>query len=91
MMGSEEKRDGHGKPPQMYKVQIDKHVYETPKQLMTATELLILAGKLPPTGFAIYRKAKGGQPERLKPDQQVDVSDPGIERFVTLPLDQTEG
>ena len=41
--------------------------------------------------FAIYRKIKGGQPERIALDEKVDLSRPGVERFLTLPLDQTEG
>jgi len=90
-MANEREDEKGGKPPTKYKVQIDKQVYELTSKLVTATELLQIAGKNPPSAYAIYRKAKGGQPERLNPDQQIDVSDPGIERFVTLPLDQTEG
>jgi hypothetical protein len=90
-MANEQASDKGGKPPTNYKVQIDKQVYELTTKLVTAIELLQIAGKTPASAYAIYRKVKGGQPERLNPDQQVDVSDPGIERFVTLPLDQTEG
>ena len=76
---------------QEYKVQIDKDFFEAPSSRMTGRELLELADKKPAEGFAIYLKIKGGQPERIDLDQKIDLSQPGVERFVTLPLDQTEG
>jgi hypothetical protein len=74
-----------------YKVQIDKDFFEVPSSRMTGRELLELADKKPAEGFAIYLKVKGGQPDRIDLDQKIDLSQPGVERFVTLPLDQTEG
>lgn len=85
-----ERDPGKGQP-KMFKVQIDKQVYEIADPNPTARVLLLLAGKTPPEQFAFYKKGKGGQPERIAIDDHVDLTDPGIERFVTLPLDQTEG
>ena len=82
--------DRHG-PQREYKVQIDKDFFEAPVSRMTGRELLELAGKKPAEGYAIYLKIKGGQPQRIELDQKIDLSQPGVERFVTLPLDQTEG
>lgn len=73
------------------KVQIDKDYFEAPTPLMTGRELLELAGKKPPEDFAIYLKVKGGRPERVDLDEKIDLSRAGVERFLTLPLDQTEG
>ena len=78
-------------PQREYKVQIDKDFLEAPVSRMTGRELLELAGKKPAEGYAIYLKVKGGQPQRIDLDQKIDLSQPGVERFVTLPLDQTEG
>ena len=78
-------------PDKHFKVQIDKEFFEAPVPLMTGRELLELAGKKPAERFAIYLKVKGGQPDRLDLDEKIDLSKPGVERFVTLPLDQTEG
>ena len=78
-------------PDQDNKVQIDKNYFEAPTPRMTGRELLELAGKKPAEDFAIYRKIKGGQPERIGLDEKIDLSRPGVERFLTLPLDQTEG
>src|SRR6266404_1805585 len=78
--------------PERYKVQIDKSVFETGDPSPTGRELLVLAGKIPPEQFALYEKPQGGgQPVRIALDRRVDLRKPGIERFVTLPLDQTEG
>jgi hypothetical protein len=77
--------------PQSYKIQIDKVEYDVTNPTPTGRELLTMAGKLPPEQFAIYLKAKGNQPQRVSLDESVDLREPGVERFVTLPLDQTEG
>jgi hypothetical protein len=79
------------RPPVTYKVKIDKEVLETKDPTPTGRDLLLLAGKTPPEQFAIYQKPKEGRPIRIALDERVDLREPGIERFVTLPLDQTEG
>ena len=77
--------------PREYKIQIDKEILNVTNPNPTGRELLEYAGKKPPEQFAIYLKIKGGQPQRIAADEKVDLSHPGVERFVTLPLDQTEG
>jgi len=77
--------------PHVYRIQIDKPHYETTNPTPTGRQLLELAGKLPPDQFNIYLKIPGGQPQRIGPDETVDLRKPGTEKFVTLPLDQTEG
>ena len=74
-----------------YKIQIDKAIVEAPVSRLTGRELLELADKKPADQYAIYLKVKGGQPRRIGLDEKIDLSQPGVERFVTLPLDQTEG
>jgi hypothetical protein len=76
--------------PQIYKIQIDKQILETEKPTPTARELLVLAGKIPAEHFALYLKDRG-QPQRLNLNDRVDLREPGVEKFLTLPLDQTEG
>ena len=77
--------------PKVYKVQIDKTQYDVPEPMPTGRELLIISSKQPPEQFAIYLKLPGQQPKRIGLDEKVDLREPGVERFVTLPLDQTEG
>ena len=74
-----------------YKNLIDKDTITIDYPTPTGRELLEIAGKKPPEQFAIYLKVKGGQPQRIQADEKVDLRHPGVERFVTLPLDQTEG
>lgn len=77
--------------PRIYKVLIDKAQYDVPEPTPSGRELLSIAGKQPPDQFAIYLKLPGQQPKRIGLDEKVDLRGPGVERFVTLPLDQTEG
>jgi hypothetical protein len=75
---------------QTYRVRIDKDNFEVHVSSMKGRELLELAGKVPAERFSIFEK-KQGQTIPVGLDQSVDLADPGRERFVTLPLDQTEG
>lgn len=81
------------KPPKAhrYRIRIDKqhHVVEVPS--MTGRELLVLAGKTPPERYTISQKLRGGQTETIGLNDEADFTAPGVERFMTLPLDQTEG
>lgn len=86
----EEKAEHAGKH-QSFKIQIDKAHFEIKNPTPTGKELLTLAEKIPPERFAIYLKIKGGQPQSIGLEGEVDLREPGTERFVTLPLDQTEG
>jgi hypothetical protein len=69
---------------------IDKQQFETEQAVWTAAQLQALVGKNT-QGFQIFLKKPGGELEEIKPGPTVDLREPGIERFVTLPLDQTEG
>lgn len=83
-----------GKTPpkgKKYRIKIDRDVYVVKEECMTGRELLILAGKNPPEKFQINQKLKGGKVVKIKLDEQVCFTTPGIEKFMTLPLDQTEG
>ena len=74
-----------------FKVQVDKDIVEIPTSHPTGRELLEFSGKKPAEHYAIYLKVKGGQPKRIGLDEKIDLGQTGVERFVTLPLDQTEG
>ncbi len=74
-----------------WRIRIDREKYVVEVARMTGSELLILAGKTPPERFKILQKLHGGQVEEIGLDEYADFTPPGVERFVTLPLDQTEG
>ena len=74
-----------------YKIQIDKDIYSVDHPIFSGQELLDIAKKTPIEQFAIYLKVADGPPRRIALDEKVDLREPGVERFLTLPLDQTEG
>lgn len=81
------------KPPKAkaYKLKIDKVTYTVHQSVITGKELLALANKTVDK-FKIYQQMHGGgQPQQIAPDQEVDLTTPGIEKFKTLPVDSTDG
>lgn len=83
-----------GKPvpkEKKYRIKIDREVYVVEKECMTGRELLALAGKNPPEKYQLNMKLNGGKVEPISLDEKVCFTKPGVEKFMTLPLDQTEG
>lgn len=74
-----------------YRIRVDKVPFVVDVPRMTGRQLLELAGKTPPERFKISEKIKGGAPIPLGLDEHADFTKKGVERFRTLPLDQTEG
>ncbi len=85
-------KKGH-RPPRAkrYIIRIDKTKYTVHVHRMTGRQLLELAGKLPPEQFTISMKLHGGHAEPIPLNKEVEFSAHCVERFMTLPLDQTEG
>jgi len=81
------------KPPtaKSYRIRIDKQQYVVHVPEMKGAEILALAGKSPER-FKLYQQIRGtGQPQPVNPEQAVDFTEQGIERFKTLPVDSTDG
>jgi hypothetical protein len=74
-----------------YRIRIDKTHYTVEVPGMTGKELLELAGKSPVDQYNIYQKLQGGQSVEIAFDQFADFTAPGVERFITIAQDQTEG
>jgi len=74
-----------------YLIRIDKTKYEVNVTELTGRQLLELAEKNPPENFLLTQKFRGGATKKIELVDIVDFTTPGIERFMTLPLDQTEG
>ena len=81
------------RPPRAkrYRIRIDKERYVVELSGMTGRELLVLAKKVPPEQWMLTQKLRGGEVKKIGLDETVDFTAPGVERFMTLPLDQTEG
>ena len=76
--------------PHTFKIRIDKQNYDVNVPSMTGSQLLALAGK-PTSKYKLIQRLQGGQAKPVGGDESVCFTDPGVERFMTLPLDQTEG
>lgn len=74
-----------------YRIRIDRERYTVAVPKMSGRELLKLAGKVPPERFSLTQKFRGGAVKTVGLDETAVFTTPGIERFMTLPLDQTEG
>ena len=73
-----------------YRIRIDREYYEARVTYMTGHQLLELAGKCDVHRWQIFQKLRG-ELTLVGLDERVDFTTPGIEKFKTLPLDQTEG
>jgi hypothetical protein len=74
-----------------YRIRIDKQHYVVTEPELTGAAILALAQQQPPERYSLYQKLKGGETKKVELDTVVDFREPGVERFMTLPLDQTEG
>lgn len=78
------------KTGQRYRIRVDKTHYVVAGPTITGREILALAGKTPDR-YRLDQKLRGGQTQKVEPDQIIDLRVDGVEKFMTLPLDQTEG
>lgn len=73
-----------------YRIKIDGEYFLIDEAIVTGQKILSLVGKSPPRFKLILRAPKGGS-RPVGPEESLDLSKPGIERFNTLACDQTEG
>lgn len=85
------KKDEKPKKAQKYRIRVDKDYFIVHSSEMTGREILTLAGKNPPERYRLDQKFKGGRTKKVELDEIIDFTTHGLERFMTLPLDQTEG
>jgi len=75
-----------------YKFKVNKEMFEVDDPSITARTILTMAGKSDVTKHALYMKIQGQQRVKIENlDDPIDLSQAGLERFKTLPLEQTEG
>lgn len=74
-----------------YLIKVDNALFKVDVECMTGREILELAGKTPVERFQLNQKLHGGVVTKIGYDDKVDFTEAGIERFMTIPLDQTEG
>ncbi|NVJ99319.1 MAG: multiubiquitin domain-containing protein [Alphaproteobacteria bacterium] len=75
-----------------FKYKVGSENYKSDEPIVTGYEILETAGIDDPDKKGLYQKLHGKKMERIKDlGAPIDLSAPGIEKFVVLPLDQTEG
>jgi len=80
------------RPPRAkkYRIRVDTQKIDMSVPEPTGRQILEAAGKVPPEKYLLNQKICG-QMKAIGLDDKVDLRAPGVERFVTLPKDQTEG
>jgi hypothetical protein len=86
------KTHGGKKPPKAhrYKIRVNREKFTVEVPGMEGRDILALVGKTPDK-FLLNQKFHHGQVIAIGPDDHVDFTAPGVERFITLPKDQTDG
>jgi multiubiquitin len=74
-----------------YVIRVDKQKITVHKHEITGREILELANKRPPENYILREIFSGGRSEVVALDQIVDLHRHKVEKFKTLPRDQTEG
>ena len=70
-------------------IKVDKEKIQVQPPI-TAGEILV-AANLDPCEYHLQQKLKGGKRKKLEPDQIVDLSEPGVERFESVPKEACNG
>lgn len=73
----------------LYKFAIDQHQKEWGKPIISGKVLRALASLQP--GYALYQEVRGGQDIEIADTDLIDLSKPGIERFISVIKETTEG
>lgn len=83
-------KEGKPVPPgKKYQIKVDKHLYQVAVSELTGREILALANKTPEK--YILQQKVGPNVHRVGADEMVSFLKPGVERFMTIPNEVTEG
>jgi Multiubiquitin len=74
-----------------YLIRVDKQKITVHKHEVTGREILTVAGKMPPENYILRQIFRGGRSAAVGLDEVVDLHRHEVEKFKTLPRDQTEG
>lgn len=73
-----------------YKIRVDKERYVVIKPTITGREILALAQKTPEECL-LHQRLRGGQTRTIEPNDKVDLTGEGPERFMTMKREAQEG
>lgn len=74
-----------------YRFTVMKRQFQTHEKEITGRKICELAGLEPPEKYKLDKKMKGGEYREVLLDDVIDLSEPGLEKFVYITRDQTEG
>ena len=77
-------------PGTEYRIRIDKDQKVVDVPSMNGAQILALVNKKPET-HRLDQKLHGGKTKEVKANDSVNFTEPGLEKFMTLPRDQTDG
>jgi hypothetical protein len=73
-----------------YKIRIDNETKVVKQETITGAEILALVGKTPQQ-YHLYQHFHRAQTKVIQPGDTVDLTAPGVERFTTMKIENTEG
>jgi hypothetical protein len=73
----------------MYSIYVDEASYSLNDPIVTGQQLLDLAAKRPSDQYLVFQVLSNGQMESLRPDENVDLTKSGVERFLTYLSDRS--
>lgn len=74
-----------------YRIRVDRERIVVHVPSLLGREILRLAGRMPAEQWILSQRFRGGEVREVGLDEEVDLTRPGVERFMTLPREQTEG
>lgn len=88
----EERKSGSGHPsgphqPIGYDITVNDKPVKMPERVATGKDILEKSGHVPISCFFLYMKLAGCDFEKITIDQEIDLKNPGLERFVTKEAD----
>jgi hypothetical protein len=88
---SKEKPNERPEKGKKYQIRVDREKFIVHTDSLKGKEILELANKKPFERYQLNQKFRHGQVKKIGYDEVVDFTELGIERFMTIPLDQQEG
>lgn len=79
------------KPSKPYKIKIDGKMFEVETRFITGRVILMMAQRTPLDQFEVGFKEHGNDIRVIGLDEQVDLANPGVEKFVTYHTGHTDG
>ena len=84
-------REGKPVPPgKRYRIRVDKEHFEVDSAQLTGAQILALVNKTADK-YNLYLHLRGGQTKGIAANDSVDLTQPGVERFTTMKIENTEG